>query len=69
MGLLALLVLLCGKTLASKVTWPQAIEAEPIVSDDGNFLSVGQTIEYSTPIQRMLGRFARHTVFFYAGCI
>ena len=55
MGLLALLMLLCGGALVSKVTWPQAIEADSIVSHDGHFLSVGQTIEYFAPIQKVLG--------------
>ena len=40
MGFLALLALLCGGALVNKVTWPQAVEAEYIVSDDGHLLSL-----------------------------
>ena len=69
MGLLALFALLFGRALVNEVTWPQAIEAESVVSDDSHCSSVGQIIEYSAFIQRMFGIFARHTVFFYAGCI
>ena len=67
--LLALLAILYGRALVHKVTWPLAIEAEFIVSHDGHFLSVGQSIEYFAPIQRVLACFAHHTVILYAGWI
>ena len=68
MGFLALFGLLGGRGLVNEVTWPQAIEAKSIVYDDGHFSIVGQTLEYSEPIQRVPGRFVCHTVFIYASC-
>ena len=55
MGLLALLALLCGGALVSKVTWPQAIEAESIVSHDGlhpykGYLAVLHATQYSSTL-------------------